>query len=386
MKFNDMVKNEKKDCCGCTACENICPKQAITMKADEEGFLYPFIDYDLCTNCNLCRNICEFNEQYDKNSLLNSQLIYAVKHKNINERCTSQSGGMFVALADYILSIEGSIYGVSYDEKWKICYKRVTKQCELKELKGSKYVQSDLKNTFKQVKSDLINKKYVLFTSTPCFVAGLKSYLGELAHSEKLYLCDIVCHGTPSPLMWNEYLKFIKHKYGNDILKVNFRDMSYGWRVPRESFLFKDKKITLKYWGDLFYENIMLRPSCEKCHFCNFNRPSDITIGDFWGIEKTMPELDDDKGISLCIVNTLKGKRLFKLVSNKLDYRKSSKQDCVQPNLISPTYIPSKRKQFWEEYCEKGFIFILKKYSEYGIKNRVLRKSKRFIKKIIKHK
>ena len=363
--------NKKEDCCGCTACENICPKGAITMQPDSLGFLYPQISKEKCIKCGLCKKVCAFNTDYDKNANFKEPNVYAVRHKDMNEIATSRSGAVFIALSDCILSNNGVIYGVGYTGHFRVVHKRAVNKVERDEFKGSKYVQSDLNGIFKQVKSDLQNDKFVLFSGTPCQIAGLKSFLILSGiKRDKLYLVDIVCHGVPSPYFWRDYIEYLENKTKQKVIGVDFRDKSkFGWSAHKESFQFED---TYTY---TFYQHIMFRRSCGICYFTNLQRPSDITIGDFWGWQKVDPEFNaDDKGVSLVLINTLKGQKLFEKIKADIYYIQTDTEHCMQPNLEHPSVIHQKRDAFEEDYIKHGFVYVAKKYGNLGWKYKFLDK------------
>lgn len=363
----------KEDCCGCTACASICPHKAITMEPDALGFLYPKVNIQKCTNCGLCENVCAFNENYDKSFNFDKPKTYGVRHKNLSEIETSRSGAAFIALSDWILEHDGIIYGVGYNGHFHVAHKKAKTKEERNEFKGSKYVQSDLSNTFLQIKRDLKNGKIVLFSGTPCQTSGLNSYIGK-KYKNNLYLIDIVCHGVPSPYIWKDYISYYERKYKKKIIPVNFRDKKYGWDSHKETFILDDGvKISPKYhpWSTLFCNRIMYRKSCGNCHFCNTTRPSDITIADFWGWEKTNPKINlDNKGISLLLINTVKGEDLFNNVRNNLITINSKLEDCLQPNLKSPTILNNQSEIFENQYQKYGFEYIIKRYTNIGIKRR----------------
>ena len=368
---------DKADCCGCTACASICPKDAITMEPDTLGFKYPKVDLDKCIDCGLCEKVCAFNDNYDKSLNLKEPEIYAARHKDMHEIETSRSGAAFIAISDYILENGGIVYGVGYKDHFRVAHKRATTKEERNEFKGSKYVQSDLDEIFRQVKEDLKQGNTVLFSGTPCQTAGLNSYIGKKLR-ENLVLVDIVCHGVPSPYIWRDYLAYIEKKYKNEVLKVNFRDKTrIGWSGHIESFVFENgEKIESKIYTDLFYKHIMLRPSCGNCHYTNFKRPSDITLADFWGWEKTDPNINiDDKGISLIFVNTGKGCVLLDKIKDRTTIIPTEMENCIQPNLKHPTKFNPKWNSFEQEYKRKGFGYILKIYHN---------KNNMIVKKILK--
>ena len=383
---NDSIKifNNKEDCCGCTACMTVCPKDAIYMEPDEKGFLYPKIDDSKCIKCGLCVKSCAFQNGYQQPDNPIKPLVYAVKHKNNDERKTSRSGGMFIAAADWILSQNGVIYGAGYGDNFYVIHKRAADKDSLFELKGSKYVQSDMNNVFKQVIDDLKNDKYVLFSGTPCQIAGLYKCLKNI-NTEKLYVCDLVCHGTPSPYIWRDFLEYSKKRYKSDIEKTDFRDKSFGWGTHIESLYLKNnRKISSDIYTKLFYKHIMLRPSCGNCKYTNTRRPGDFTIADFWGIQKAVPGFEDKIGVSLLILNTEKGKKLFEAVSENIEYKSSNLDDCMQHNLKAPSVFSEQTENFWKDYVLHGFEYVAKKYGTLSFKDEIKFKLKIRIKPILK--
>ena len=374
--------NDPADCCGCTACASICNHDAITMEPDALGFLYPKVDESKCTDCGLCEKVCAFNDNYDKSLNLLKPDAYAARHKDMNEIMKSRSGAAFVAISDYILEQGGVVYGAGYKDHFRVAHKRATTKEERDEFRGSKYVQSDLTGVFRQVKQDLKNGLTVLFSGTPCQTSGLNSYVGKKLR-ENLVLIDIVCHGVPGPYIWRNYLAYLEKKQGDIITMVNFRDKErFGWKAHKETFTFEGGyKMNFTY---VFYQHIMFRHSCGKCHFCNTTRPSDITIADFWGWEKTDPNFNqDDKGCSLVLVNTPKGREIFEAVKDKLNTIPAELDNCLQPNLQHPSVIHPKRMQFEKDYIKHGFKYVMFKYGDAGWRYKV-RRFKQKVKSIIK--
>lgn len=228
-----------KDCCGCTACASICAHDAISMKPDAMGFLYPEVDKSKCVDCGLCDKVCAFNDNYDQSLNLAKTEAYGARHKDMNEVESSRSGAAFIAISDWILAHGGAVYGAGYTDHFRVVHKRATTKEERDEFKGSKYVQSDLTGVFRQVKKDLKDGMIVLFSGTPCQTAGLNSYIGRKLR-ENLYLVDIVCHGVPSPYIWRDYINYLEEKEGDEIVWVNFRDkQQFGWSDHHETFKFK---------------------------------------------------------------------------------------------------------------------------------------------------
>lgn len=375
---------DKSKCCACTACKNICPKQAIEMISDQKGFLYPKIDENKCIKCGLCEKVCFYNTGY---KVLDDHLdrieTYAVKHKDFNIRINSRSGGIFTALSDYILNNNGVVYGVGYKENFVVCYKRAESKEERNEFRGSKYVQSELNDIFKQVKNDLENNRWVLFSGTPCHVAGLVKFLGKKKY-EKLLLIDIVCHGVPSSKIFKDYIDYVEKIYNGKVDNFDFRDKSFGWNTHIESFIIDNKKYSSNIYTNLFYSHLGLRESCYTCQVANLNRPSDITIADCWGIAENRPDIDDNKGVSLVIINTKKGKFIQEKILSDLEYYIIDINDYMQPQLKGPNKRSKKVDVFWDDYLNNGFTYIAKKYGTISFIDRVKGKIKRIILRIIK--
>ena len=375
------IKNPA-DCCGCTACASICAHDAITMKPDALGFLYPEVDKDKCVNCGLCEKVCAFNDHYDKSLNLEKPLAYGARHKDMNEVETSRSGAAFIAISDYILEQGGVVYGAGYTDHFRVVHKRATTKEERDEFKGSKYVQSDMTGVFRQVKKDLRDGLTVLFSGTPCQTSGLNSYVGKRLR-ENLFLVDIVCHGVPSPYMWRDYIAYLEKKQGSPIVWVNFRDkQKYGWAAHHETFKFKNGggKMSFTY---LFYKHIMFRKSCGNCHFTNIKRPSDITIADFWGWENTDSAFNaDNKGVSLVLLNTEKGRKLFDAVQDRMNTIPAELDKCLQPNMQHPSEMHPQSEKFFSDYTRKGFKYVMWKYGENYPPTFLRKKSKRLLDKI----
>ena len=375
----------KADCCGCTACASVCAHHAISMEPDAMGFLYPKVDTDKCTECGLCEKVCAFNPNYDRSLNLSEPQIYAARHKDMHEIETSRSGAAFIAISDYVLEQGGVVYGAGYAEHFRVVHKRATNKEERNEFKGSKYVQSDLRDIFPQVKADLKQGLIVLFSGTPCQTAGLASYIGKRLR-EKLILVDIVCHGVPAPYIWRDYLTYLEKKYKQPIVEVNFRDKSrVGWNGHIESFVFQDgSKKEFNTYTYLFYRHIMLRPSCSKCHYTNFNRPSDFTLADYWGWEKLSPDFNkDNKGCSLLFVNSEKGLEIFEKRKEELDYLPTTQELCIQPNLQQPSHFDKQWADFEKLYEKQGFAAVAKRYGNLGWRY-ILRQKKQAIKQYIR--
>lgn len=376
-------QKQKADCCGCRACEQACPKSAITMLPDAKtGFIYPKIDYSICVTCGVCDKVCGFTENYTKGS--EKPEIYAVKHKNDAVRSQSTSGGLFTALSDAILAKGGVIYGAAYDEALSVRHQRACTAEERNLFRGSKYVQSDIQNTYQLARQDLEDGLSVLFSGTPCQISGLIQFLGK--PYENLYTIDLLCHGVPSPKLWQEFLSVMRKRAGSTVVAANFRDKSISWTTPKSILKYANGKSGL--WGEngffqLFNPNLMLRDSCYHCKFRSFARPSDITIADFWGIENTMPELQDDKGISLCFVNTPKGQALFAQAATDFDFYKSEPSACRQDQITGAIPKNKRYNEFWDDYRRKGMKYVLVKYTEFSFMRTFIKKCLRRLKRYL---
>lgn len=375
---------QKENCCGCTACASICPHQAITMNPDSMGFLYPKVNKDLCTDCGLCERVCAFHPNYDISQNLSQPIAYGVRHKKMSEIESSRSGAAFIALSDWILNQNGVIYGAGYTDHFRVVHKRATTSAERNEFKGSKYVQSDLTGIFPLIKEDLKNGKTVLFSGTPCQTAGLKSYLPKRLQ-EKLYLIDIICHGVPSPYIWRDYLKMIEQKVGKEVIAVDFRNKKdFGWAAHKETFYFSKSQITTTIYKDMFFKHVTIRQACNHCHYANIKRPSDITIGDFWGWQKTDANFNaDDRGCSLVFCNTEKGREWFQKIQSEINQIPAKIENCLQPNLVKPSSISPLRNKFEKDYIQYGIEYVTKKYTKISLLQRSKQKIKRIIKKLL---
>lgn len=317
MTVANICENKKSNCCGCYACENVCPANSITFSFDEEGFWYPEVDKSTCINCGRCVKVCPC---INPPKSIPVKTTLACNAKDKVELMTSSSGGAFAVLARTVINQGGYVCGAAFDEDFSVIHKVIDSQSQIKELKGTKYVQSKIGTSYSEVKDLLTRNKLVLFSGTPCQVAGLKTFLGK--DYDNLITIDLICHGVPSPMVWQEYLAEISDR--KKLTSVNFRNKENGISSATMSFTF-DNGTTLEsavsdnpyYIG--FIKNYYLRPSCFECKFKGMKRCSDITIGDFWAVKEYYPEFDSQYGTSAVIIRTEKAHELFKSANTEFE-------------------------------------------------------------------
>lgn len=362
----------KYNCCGCTACATVCNKKAIKMEPDIMGFLYPMIDNDVCVDCGKCLKVCQFKPDYKRVNSLIEPLVYGIRHKNDEELKKSQSGAASWAIIETFLENSGVVYGAAFDSSFHVIHKRAISIEEAQEFRGSKYVQSDLRGVFLSIKTDLQKGERVLFIGTGCQVAGLKAAIPEKYH-DRLFTVDLVCHAVPSPAVWEEYIKSVQNKYRSKVISADFRNKKYGWHSHIETFnLANGLEVDSEVFKYLFYDHLIIRKSCTKCPFTNLKRVSDMTIGDFWGWEKFYKEWNDNKGVSLLLVNSLRGEMFFNLLKTKVNFFKSDSSKCLQPQLIAPSIAKERNLDEAEEiFRSRGFEVLKTKYSRKTFKYRI---------------
>ncbi|NLJ70776.1 MAG: 4Fe-4S dicluster domain-containing protein [Clostridiaceae bacterium] len=373
--------DKKSDCYGCGACANSCIYNAITMVPDQQGFLYPHIEQEKCVNCGLCKKSCPIAlEEKHKNEKCDE--VLGVKNQDII-REKSSSGGIYTALSDWILEQNGVCIGVQYNEKMEVVHAEADNKEQRDAFLGSKYVQSNIGFIYRRTYEILNSGKLVMFSGTPCQIAGLKQFLKNKKYDEDLLvLVDIVCHGVPSPKIWKDYVSFIEKKYHGKLEDYSFRDKEVGWRGYhiRVNFangnVIKDNHITQSF-AKLFLRDCMLRPSCFYCPYASLSSVGDITIGDFWGIEKIDSDFSDNKGISMVLSNTSKGNKIVSTLLDLLSLKNSSYSSDVlkQHNLFNSTNYGEIYDEFWHLYSRKGFTAVAAKWGGYG-KLRFLRRVK----------
>lgn len=402
---------DKQNCCGCSACASVCPKQCISMQADNEGFLYPVVDTDKCIDCGLCEKVCPFMNQGNENKPMK---VYAAQCKDESIKLKSSSGGVFSLLATAIIEEGGVVFGVKFDDDWQPVFGYAETVEELEPFRGSKYVQAVVGNAYIDARTFLKQGRKVLFSGTSCQIAGLKRFLKT--EYENLLTVDVVCHGAPSPMVWEQYLQEIKmsdrreDRGKNTVLSsskeipvitgISFRDKNLGWQkysfvVWGESAIGGQNSVLLSdmhrenRFMQAFLSDLILRPSCYVCKAKAGSSGSDITIADYWGVSKFHPEMDDDKGTSLVLVNTKNGGYWTDRVLPQLEYVESDYSYGLagNPSIEKSVKVPKYRKYYWKKFpsCRIRTIDLVKKKKRYDLVARTENYLKRIGRVLLSH-
>lgn len=376
---------EKYDCTGCGACMNVCPKHAIKMTVDQEGFLYPQVDASLCVECQLCQKACHILFPVDIHPQVDNPIAVVAKSDAIREK--SSSGGMFSILAHEIISRGGIVYGAGFGEEYSLFHQKAENEDELVKLRGSKYYQSDIKETYKEVKLNLKQERDVLFTGTPCQIAGLYAYLGK-CNLDHLYTADIVCHGVPSSKSFHLFLEKLAITEGCaklDIQNYTFRDLN-GWNIT-PSYKTPNKVVTNQplsknLFMQLFLNSLLHRECCYHCRYTKPSRVSDITLADFWGIGTVKAfHHDTTKGCSLVLVNSEKGKMLFESIAENIYFEhREWKEALAQNHQLYMSSIRPKRRSGMYTFLENHTPEEVYQYCF----NTPILKCKRLVSKVLK--
>ncbi len=381
----------KNNCFGCCACQNVCPTGSISMAQDDEGFLYPHINKQTCISCEKCENVCPTILKHEYEDKVGKSFVYAAWYEDEDIRRKSSSGGIFTILAKRILENNGVVFGVGYDKDFNVIHKYTDNMNKLEEFRGAKYVQSYIGNTYKYAEEFLKQGSRVLFSGTPCQIAGLQKYLNN--EYTNLLTCDFICHGTPSPKVYKKYISYLSNKYNSKVEKIFFRTKENGWGKNQLKIIFKNQKIYEKVnfmdpYLLSFAKNIYLRPSCHICPFSNINRTSDITLGDYWGVAKYHPGMDDDKGTSLVLINTKKGEKIFEKCKSSLNYIQSNIDWGIAGNtcLVKPCIPHKERENFFKVLNSQPFEKVLNKYMlPPSLIFRVIKRITLFGKSVVRH-
>ncbi len=376
--------HQKSQCTGCQSCANACPSGAITMVADSEGFLYPTIDGDRCTECGLCQKIChkEIEKQEDPRA-------YGAYCKDLDLRLKSSSGGLFSVFAEKILQMNGVVVGAAMAEDFKSvehCF--AENEEEMARLRGSKYMQSNIGDAYSRAEQLLKQGKIVYFSGTPCQIEGLYRYLRK--DYDNLYTQDLICHGAPSPLVWRKYAQEQEKNRKASIRAVSFRNKSYGWKRYALRIDFDGEKsphceeTSKDPYLRGFMSHNFLRPSCHQCQYKTKFRSADITLADFWGAGEVCPELDDDKGLSLVILHSPKGMALWESIQEKIVVKSVDLDEAVRynPAMFRSSSAGKNRAGFMKDLPNASYQKLFKKYVEVPNWVRFKSKIKRIIKKV----
>lgn len=362
--------SEKEKCCGCCACSDACSKNAITLQNDIEGFWYPVVDKDLCVECGLCDKVCPVIniDSLKKNDSPKPSHVYAAVNKNMSVRWNSTSGGAFSALADVMYSQGGYVSGAVYNESFTVNNYISNKPEDLERLRSSKYLQSKADGIYAEIKKLLLQGEKVLACGTPCQMAALRSFLRK--DYDNLIIVDFICRGVNSPKVYRAYLDSLEKKYNSKVVYVKDIIKELGWRNLTRKVMFENGQ---SYYGvhmqdDFrrgYHTNVFCRPSCYDCQFKGFPRIADITIADYWGIEKVDKNLDMNIGTSMVLINSKKGERYFELIKDKMEYRETPFEAILGGNIVLRKSIePAKinREQFFKDLDEHDFDYVTAKY------------------------
>jgi len=359
-----------EDCCGCHACRTACPLGCITMVADREGFLYPQVDVSICVDCGICTAVCPMatvpcqGERVHPGEL---PLAFASWNRDDVIRAESSSGGVFNALMVTTLQDNGVIFGAAFDGTMTLRHQSIQNITESDKLRGSKYLQSIIGDVYQEVKSLLEKDRHVLFSGTPCQVAGLYSYLG--IDNDNLLTCDLVCHGVPSPKVFASYMASMEHRHRAKTNKVVFRRKAFGWKHFSMALSFDNDTEYCRVLSEDpfmfgFLGNIYLRPSCHACNFSRLPRVADISLGDFWGVGDHHPEWDNDQGTSLVLVQTTKGQKALDACRDSLVVHEADLTLAIRSNhCICGSVPPAEvRAAFFNDLERLAFEKVMKKY------------------------
>lgn len=372
-------------CCGCSACFAVCPKQAISMQADHEGFLQPILNKSECVQCNLCEKVCPVLHPNETREPL---IVYAAKAKDDELRMKSSSGGIFSLLAREMFKDGGIVYGAGWERPaMRVIHKSAENEEELEDLRGAKYVQSDMGNIYQQVKEQLKTDRQVMFTGTPCQIAGLKHFLQK--EYANLLCVDVICHAVPSPLVFQRYLEERESIANAKVQHISFRNKSQGWKQYSIELIFSNGIEYRMIWHQnpfllFFVKGLYNRKSCHQCAVRELRCGSDLTIADYWGVDQSLPEMDDDKGTSVVLVNSIKGHQMFdelKLIKVESVYHDMKK---CNPSVIQSSLAHSKRIHFFN-MIQKGNTFdrTIERVLRRPLYQRILSFSKQQIKRVL---
>lgn len=377
----------KKDCCGCYGCQNVCPKECISMEIDNEGFWYPKVNKDICIECGLCEKVCPVISKLNDNDNF-KHIAYACKNKDIDIRLKSSSGGVFSNLCEYTINNNGIVFGAAFNKDFEVIHMEASTLDECSKFRGSKYVQSKIGSTYKDAKKYLDSGRLVLFSGTQCQIKGLNLYLRKKYNN--LITVDVICHGVPSPLVFDIYKKSLEQDYKSNIKDISFRDKTDSWKQYSYKIIFNnntyDKRLFINNtYSKGFLKDLYLRPSCYSCKSKNYESKSDILLGDYWGIENIHPKFDDDKGTSLVIINSIKGKEVFDNISDNVEILETDLEYATSRNscIVKSVDYNKNRDKFFNELKDDNLNYLVNKYIKEKNISLLLLRLKKIVKKNI---
>jgi len=359
-----LITHDKTECCGCSACEQVCGHGALKMEADKDGFIFPVKNLDKCTDCGLCEKVCPYVHLGENQQ--DEPTVYAAYSKSVAERQKSSSGAMFFMIAKYVIEQGGIVYGSTLDKEMQVHHVSAESLDELQKLRGSKYVQSRMNDTYREIRNHLRNGRLVYFSGVGCSVAGLKSFL--MKDYPNLITSDIVCHGTPNQKLFDEHIAYLENKHHGKVVDYQFRDNAL-WGGCESVTIVTDSQTRKTYrlpsyslspYLYSFMYAMTYRDSCYECPFASVPRQGNITLADFWGVTKYLPELDSSRGVSLVLVNSEKGREILNKIQPEIMLADSTLSNAAAENhnLIAHTVKPEIRNHIFEDIKNDGYAKI----------------------------
>ncbi len=381
------LQNEKRHivvnesfCCGCSACEAVCAQHAITMKENEKGFILPSVDESKCVNCGLCTKVCNFTKEKVNDSNILSAFSLVVNEDEVLKKSTS--GGAFTVLSDYVLKDGGAIVGSVMQNDFSVEHIIAENVADRNRMRGSKYVQSNTQGVFPKVKTMLQNGRKVLFSGTPCQCAALQSFLGK--EYDNLIVVDFLCHGVPNNRLFKDHIAYLEQQYGKKIVAYSFRDKLYGWDSYNNVAVLNNGRQKSRWINQAYYKffvrDFSLREACHHCPYRSTHRPADITIGDFWGIEK-LTGIKNNKGVSLVLVHSQKGRDLLDNARCNCAIAEFPIAKISHHIALVPSKPNKNREQFWKLYETKGYEAIVSRYFSNSVKDRIFHEIRKLVKR-----
>lgn len=381
LKYNRIDTSDEGRCCGCAACAAVCPQQAVSMKENVRGFIVPSIDEEKCINCGLCLQKCDFKQEHVDESNITHAFSLVVNDKNVLKESTS--GGAFTAFSDVVLNGGGCIVGALMEKDFTVHHVITSDKTVRDAMRGSKYVQSDTNGIYTPIKQILDAGKYILFVGTPCQCAALRSFLGK--EYANLIVVDFLCHGVPNNKMFKEHIEYLNSYYKVPSVGFSFRNKTYGWDSYNNNNNLANGKVKTKWINQIYYSffvrNLSLRSACHNCSYRSLHRPSDITIADFWGVEKLTGH-KDRKGVSLVLTHTEKGLSLIDRSKMACKIQEYPVEKLAFRISLSPSKPNAKSEVFWNTYKGKGYKGIVQAFFSNSRTNRIRFEVRKIAKKL----